>query len=193
MLAYDVRDDYEIIEGVKVMAPSPGWGYVNVTANLVTIINGYARINKLGVAAPDNFDVHFPDGSLFKPDFIFVSAEKAKLLFEKKDATLHGVPDMVAEIFSRSTMKRDMTIKKEIYERNGVREYWMINPWQESIEVYLLRDGKYFLDEIYFNYSEDELNELTDEERAEVKFEVPVAVLDGFKVKVKNIFGWYFE
>ena len=193
MLVSDVRDDYEIIEGVKIMAPSPGWGHVNITANLVTIIGGYARANKLGVAIADNFDVHFPDGSLFKPDFIFVSAEKAKSLFGDKNMTFHGVPDMVAEIFSKSTMKRDIGIKKDVYERNGVKEYWIIDPWSEYIQVYLLRDGKYFLDDVYQNYSDDELKELTDEERAEVKMEVPVAVLDGFKVKIKNIFGWYFE
>ena len=193
MLVSDVRDDYEIIEGVKIMAPSPGWGHVNITANLVTIIGGYARANKLGVAIADNFDVHFPDGSLFKPDFIFVSAEKAKSLFGDKNMTFHGVPDMVAEIFSKSTMKRDIGIKKDVYERNGVKEYWIIDPWSEYIQVYLLRDGKYFLDDVYQNYSDDELKELTDKERAEVKMEVPVAVLDGFKVKIKNIFGWYFE
>ncbi|MBQ3442497.1 MAG: Uma2 family endonuclease [Selenomonadaceae bacterium] len=189
----DTYDDYEIIEGVKFMAPSPGWGHVNVSANLVKIIGSYASINKLGIVAADNFDVHFPDGSLFKPDFIFVSAEKAKSFFKNKDSTLHGVPDMLAEIFSRSTMKRDLGIKKDVYERNGVGEYWIIDPWSENIQVYLLRDGKYFLDDVYHNWSEDELNELTDEERAEIKFEVPVNVLDGFKVKIKNIFGWYFE
>ena len=193
MLANDVRDDYEIIEGVKIMAPSPGWGHVNVTANLVTIINGYARSNKFGVAVADNFDVHFPDGSLFKPDFIFVSAENAKRLFRDKNTTLHGVPDMVAEIFSRSTMKRDIGIKKDVYERNGVKEYWIIDPFTEYIQVYLLRDGKYFLDDIYFNYTAEKLETLTDEERAEIKSEIPVAVLDGFKIKIRNIFGWYFE
>ena len=193
MLVSDIRDDYEIIEGIKFMAPSPGFGHVNVTVNLVTIINGYTRINKLGMAFADHFDVHFPDGNLFQPDFIFVSAEKAKSFFENENMTLHGVPDMVAEIFSRSTMKRDIGIKKDVYERNGVREYWIINPWSKSIEVYLLRDGKYYLDDVYHNYSDDELTEMTDEERAEVKFEVPVAVLDGFKVKIKNIFGRYFE
>ena len=193
MLAYDIRDDYEIIEGVKFMAPSPGWGHVNVTANLIKLIGNYASINKLGVVAPDNFDVHFPDGNLFQPDFIFVSAENAKLLFQSKDSTIHGVPDMVAEIFSRSTMKRDLGIKKDVYERNGVREYWIIDPWSENIQVYLLQDGKYVLDNVYQNYSDDELSKLTDEERSEIEMEVPVAVLDGFKVKIRNIFGWYFE
>ena len=197
MLVNDIRNDYEIIEGVKFMAPSPGFGHVNVTANLVTIINGYARVNKLGMAFADHFDVHFPDGSnVFQPDFIYVSAEKAKNLFYDKNMTLHGVPDMVAEIFSKSTMKRDMTIKKDVYERNGVKEYWIIDPWKETIDVYLLRDGKYELDGHYENWSEDELAEraeLPEEERPEVQMEVPVAVLDGFKVKIRNIFGWDFE
>ncbi|MBQ7453940.1 MAG: Uma2 family endonuclease [Selenomonadaceae bacterium] len=88
---------------------------------------------------------------------------------KNKDKPFCGVPDMVADIFSRSKLKRDLTVKKDVYERNGVKEYWMIDPWRESVEVYLLRDGKYFLDEIYHNYSEDELSEF------------------------KNIFGWYFE
>ncbi|MBR0260337.1 MAG: Uma2 family endonuclease [Selenomonadaceae bacterium] len=193
MTVSDVRDDYEIIEGVKFMSPSPGWGHVNVTANLIKLIGNYASINKLGVVAPDNFDVHFPDGNLFQPDFIFVNAENAKLLFQSKDNTIHGVPDMVAEIFSKSTMKRDIGIKKDIYEKNGVREYWIIDPWSENIQVYILRDGKYQLDDVYQNYSDEELSELTEEERAEVKMEVPVAVLDGFTVKIRNIFGWYFE
>jgi len=189
----EVNDDYEIIGGEKFMAPSPGWGHVNVTANLVTIIGGYARAKKLGIAIADNFDVHFPDGSLFKPDFIFISAEKAKVLFENKNSTFHGVPDMVAEIFSRSTMKRDTGIKKDIYERNGVREYWMIDPWRETVEVCLLRDGKYEFGGLYQNWEENELEQLTEDERAEVEFEIPVDVLDGFKVKIKNIFNWYFD
>lgn len=193
MQVFDIRDDYEIIEGVKYMAPSPDWGHVNITANLVTLIGGYARMNKLGVGVAENFDVHFPDGSLFKPDFIFVSAANEELYIDQKRNTLHGVPDMVAEVFSRSTMKRDASVKKDVYERNGVKEYWMIDPWSEYIQVYLLREGKYFLDEIYSNYSDKELSALTEEERAEVKMEIPVAVLDGFKVKIRNIFGWYFE
>ena len=189
----DIRDDYEIIEGVKFMAASPDMGHGTIVMNLSATIGAYVKINKLGICFGDHMDVHFPDGNLFQPDFIFISAEKAKLFFSDKNTTLHGVPDMVAEIFSKSTMKRDVGIKKDIYERNGVREYWIIDPWSENIQVYLLRDGKYFLDDVYQNYSDDELAELTEEERAEVTMEVPLAVLDDFKVKIRNIFGWYFE
>ena len=193
MLAYDIRDDYEIIEGVKFMAPSADAWHNNAAGKLYLLIGMYAATNKLGLVFTDSMDVHFPDGNLLKPDFSFISAANDKIVVDNKHKTIHGVPDMVAEVFSRSTMKRDFTIKKDIYERSGVKEYWLINPWSESIEVYLLRDGKYFLDDVYQNYSDEDLKVLTDEERAEVKFEIPVAVLDGFKVKIKNIFGWYFE
>lgn len=168
MLAYDLNDDYEIIEGVKVMASSSFKRHGKVVGRLMFSIGTYVFINRLGAA-------------------------NDKIVFSNEDENFHGVPDMVAEIFSKSTMKRDIGIKKDIYERNGVREYWIINPWSESIEVYLLRDGKYFLDNVYVNYTEKELENLTDAERAEVKMEVPVAVLDGFKVKIRNIFGCYYE
>ncbi len=193
MLVSDIRDDYEIIEGVKFMAPSADMGHGTVTSNLVAIIGAYVKINRLGICFGDHMDVHFPDGNLFQPDFIFVSAAKADLFLGKRNMTLHGVPDMVVEIFSKSTMKRDVGIKKDVYERNGVREYWIIDPWRETVDIYLLRDGKYELAGQYENWSDDQLLRLTDEERAEIKFEVPVAVLDGFKVKIRNIFGWYFE
>ena len=193
MLACDIRDDYEIIEGEKFMLESHVIGHANVISNLVTIIGSYVSIKRLGVVTAGNFDVNFPDGNIFRPDFVFVNAENAKKLLSKRSTSLKGVPDMVAEIFSRSTMKRDVGIKKEVYERNGVREYWIIDPWRENVDVYLLRDGKYELDWQYENWSDDELLQISEDKRAKIKMEVPVAVLDGFKVKIRNIFGWYFE
>ena len=193
MLAYDIRNDYEIIEGEKIMVPSPFKRHGKVVGRLMFTIGTYAFINRLGTAFSDNFDVNLPDGNILRPDFIFISAANDNIVFNNEDENFYGVPDMVAEIFSRSTMKRDMTIKKDIYERNGVKEYWLINPWSESIEVYLLRNGKYALDNVYQNYRENDLENMNDTERAEVNMEVPVAVLDGFKVKIRNIFGWYFE
>lgn len=193
MLAYDVNDAYEIIGGEKFMSPTANINHHRIIANLMFTIGVYASTNKLGYAFADNMDVHFPDGSLFRPDFSFVSAANGKIVTDNATRTIYGVPDMVVEVFSRATMRRDTGIKKEIYERNGVKEYWMIDPWRESVEVYLLRDGKYFLDEEYQLYDENEWSELTDEERAAVKLDVPVHVLDGFSVKVKNVFGWFIE
>ena len=193
MLVCDIQDDYEIIEEEKIMAPSPGAWHNNIGGKIYLLIGMHVATKKLGLVFNDHMDVHFPDGNLLQPDFIFISAANDRPIIDNRNKTIHGVPDMVVEIFSRSTMKRDMGIKKDIYESNGVKEYWLINPWSESIEVYLLRDGKYFLDEIYFNCTDSDLKEMNEEDRAAVKLEIPVAVLDGFKVKIRNIFGWYFE
>ena len=189
----EVNDDYELIEGEKFMSPSANIKHNRIVTNLAMTIGVYAHTLRLGQAFTDSLDVHLPDGNLFRPDFIFFNAANSKFIIDNEYGTIHGVPDMAVEIFSRSTMRNDFGIKKDVYERNGVKEYWMIDPWRESIEVYLLRDGKYFLDDVYQNYNEAELKELTDEERAKIEFEVPVAVLDGFKVKIKNIFGWFIE
>lgn len=189
-----LNPSYEIIEGEKFMSPSANINHNRIVANLVMTIGVYAHTHRLGYVFTDNLDVHFPDiSNVFNPDFIFISLANGKIVTDNKNKTIYGVPDMVAEIFSRSTMRRDIGIKKDVYEKNGVKEYWMIDPWRESVTVYLLQDGKYFLDDIYQNYSAEELEELTDTERAEIKSEVPVAVLDGFKVKIKNIFGWFLE
>ena len=189
----EVDDDYEIIGGKKFMAPSADSWHNNTAGKLYLLIGMYVATNKLGLVFTDSLDVHFPDGNIFKPDFMFISAANSKTVVDNKHRTIYGVPDMVAEVFSRSTMKRDMGIKKDVYERNGVKEYWMIDPWRETVEVYLLRDGKFEFGGLYQNWTEDELVRLPEDERAEIEFEVPVAVLDGFKVKIKNIFGWYIE
>ena len=185
-------DRYEIIGGKKFIQHGDTIAAGIIKSSLMLLIGWYAQKNKLDCPFC-NLELDFSAEDIFRPDFVYYSASNPETVFDNVNKTIHGVPDMVAEIFSRSTMKRDMGIKKDTYERNGVKEYWIINPWSRSIEVYLLREGKYFLDEVYHNCSEDELNEMTDEERAAVKFEVPVNVLDGFKVKIKNIFSWYFE
>ena len=185
-------DKYEIIDGKKVILRGDTIAEGKIKSNLTMLIGYYAWTNKLGCQFC-NLELDFSPENIFRVDFVYYSASNPKTVFDDVRKTIDGVPDMVVEVFSRSTMKRDIGIKKDIYERNGVKEYWMIDPWRESVSVYLLQDGKYFLDDIYHNYSAEELNELTDEERAEIKTEVPVTILDGFKVKIKNIFGWYIE
>ena len=106
---------------------------------------------------------------------------------------INGVPDMVVEVLSKSTKKKDVTIKKDLYEAQGVREYWIVDPWARSVAVYLLRDGKYFLDEDYILFDEEDLNYMTEEEKSEVKHEVPVATLDGLKIPLKYIFKWGYK
>ncbi len=179
---------YEIIGGKKFMAPAPNPTHGRVIGRLYSFLNDYFDENEGGYVFSDNTDVHFPDGTLLKPDLSVVLEKNSAIIDWFRG--IYGVPDMVVEVLSKSTRKNDLTIKKDLYEAQGVREYWIIDPYMKVISVYLLRDGKYFLDDEYILFDEKELELLTDAEKADIKHEVPVATLDGLKVPLKYIFKW---
>ena len=182
---------YELIGGKKIMAPSANTTHNAIGGRLYMFIGTYLDAKDLGYCFTDSAEIHFPDGSLFQPDFSVVLKENEGILNWGGD--IYGVPDMVVEVLSRSTKKRDVTVKKDTYEANGVREYWIVDPWAKSVAVYLLRDGKYFFDDEYILFDADEFEKLTDAEKAEVKTEVPVSILDGLTVPLKYIFKWGYK
>ena len=184
-------ESYEIIEGEKFMAPSAGAYHNKVMGGLYTIIGMYLHNNKLGYIFTDSLDVHLPDGNLFKPDLIVIKKENAAII--NWQSGIRGVPDMVVEVLSRSTRKKDLTIKKDIYESNGVKEYWIIDPSSKTVDVYILRDGKFIFDESYFKCSPDELELMNDEEKAALKSEIKVSIFDDLYIKVDDIFGWIMD
>ena len=191
MLNESLNRDYEIINGKKFMSPTPNIKHGSIISNLAWILGGYIRKNKLGFFFTDNMDVHLPDGNFFRPDFTVVCAENADIVTKNIGGTIHGVPDMVVEVFSKTTRNRDVGIKKDAYESNGVREYWTIDPWSNTIFTYILRDGKFELGGEYIHYTPTEFELLFEEEKAEVKFEVPVEIFPDFKIKLSDIFDWY--
>ena len=179
---------YEIIGGEKFMAPAANLTHAGIIGNLYVLIRNYLDAHENGYVFTDNTDVRFPDGSLLKPDLSVVLEENSAII--DWAGGINGVPDMVVEVLSKSTKNRDVTVKKDIYETNGVKEYWIIDPYMKAISVYLLRDGKYFLDDEYILFDKQDLDFLTDEEKAAVKYKVPIATLDGLNVPLKYIFKW---
>ena len=105
-----------------------------------------------------------------------------------EDDGIHGTPDLVVEILSPSTARKDRNEKYFIYEKYGVKEYWIVSPGDKSVEVYLLKDGKFVLDDVYPIYKDYEWDKLTDEEKAEVKFSIKVSLYDDFEVSLADIF-----
>ncbi|MBP3818526.1 MAG: Uma2 family endonuclease, partial [Butyrivibrio sp.] len=101
---------------------------------------------------------------------------------------IEGAPDFIVEVLSPSTKRRDVTIKKDIYEKYGVKEYWIISPKEESIEVYILHNGKYELDNIYHNFDEEDWNALSEAEKAEQQLSVKINLYDDLEVLVKDVF-----
>ena len=179
---------YEIIGGKKIMSPAATLTHGNIIGRLYLFIGNHLMEHKNGYVYSDNADVHFSDGSVYRPDLSVVLKSNEKILAGEKN--IFGAPDMVVEVLSKSTLKKDITIKKDTYEAQGVREYWIVDPWGKSVSVYLLRDGKYFLDEVYALMTEDDLDLLDDDEKAAVKYKVPVSILEGLEIPIEFIFSW---
>ena len=89
------------------------------------------------------FDVVLSDVDVVQPDLLFVSNERAHIV---TTANVRGAPDLVVEIRSPSTAGRDWTVKRDLYARYGVQEYWVVDPDERRIWVMLLGDGS--LDEV---------------------------------------------
>ncbi|MBQ7630639.1 MAG: Uma2 family endonuclease [Selenomonadaceae bacterium] len=158
---------------------------------LSKIIDNYMVAHEGGFVFTDNIDVYFPDGNIFKPDVTVITAENIKIIQWR--GAIRGVPDMVVEVLSPSTRIKDLTVKKDIYESNGVKEYWIIEPWDKTVDVYILRDGKYILENSYHKYTPEELDVMTDEEKVAVKKEIKVSIFDDLFVNVDDIFSWGYD
>lgn len=188
-LAIDYDEDFEIIEGEKIMASAANLGHNAIIMRIAMSIGGYCeKNNDCGFVFTNSVDLYLPDGNIFSPDLTVVLRENENIL--DWGGNINGVPDMVVEVLSKSTRKRDLTIKKDIYERNGVKVYWIVDPLVKSVTVYLLQDGKYFLDDEYILFSEKEFSMLNEREKSEVKYEVPVHLFEGLSVKLAYIFKW---
>ena len=183
------RDNYEIVGGKKFMAPAPSPAHNSTLFELGLIIRLYMKTHDIeGKVFTDNVDLYLPDGTLFKPDLMVIVGENLKSIDWKK--AIRGTPDMVVEVLSKSTKHRDLTIKKDIYESAGVKEYWIADPYMKCVDVYLLHDGKLVWDNEYQYYTEYEIEGLNEEEKTTVKHEVPVSIFPGLAVSLKDIFDW---
>ncbi len=124
---------HEIIEGEHYMTPSPTTKHQRILGKLFRILSQFVDERKLGEVLVAPCDVIFSDLDVVQPDLLFVSTEKGHLVTEKN---IQGAPDLLIEILSDATRKTDEIIKRKLYERHGVREYWIVDPELETVKVY---------------------------------------------------------
>jgi len=163
---------YEIIDGELFMVPSPNEAHQRILLTLTTILLNYVKKNKLGYVYCAPFDVLFSEEDIVQPDIIFVSNENRKII--TKD-NIQGTPDLLVEILSPGTSKRDLGIKKKLYAKNGVREYWIVDPEQETIEVLNLKEGAF----LGKNYNTGVVGQTS---------RLSSSVIQGFNIDIKEIF-----
>lgn len=152
-LQWDDDERWELIDGVAYnMSPAPSRKHQEISQNLSREIGTYLKGKSCKVyAAP--FDVRLPlkgeedkkTGNVVQPDIVVV-CDSSKL----DDRGCIGAPDLIIEILSPSTAKKDMVAKFNLYEQAGVQEYWLVHPTDHTVMVFKLGDdGKYGRYEMY--------------------------------------------
>jgi Uma2 family endonuclease len=126
---------YEVIQGELLMAPAPNRFHQGISRNLCQFLYSYLRKKKIGKAYDAPFDVYLDDFNVVQPDVVFVAAGSAcKLIPEGAE----GAPDLLVEILSPSTSKRDLRDKRALYAEKGVKEFWVVSPETRQVQVYFL-------------------------------------------------------
>lgn len=132
----------EIIEGELFMTPAPATNHQLILLRLAKMLDDYIHQNDLGTVLISPYDVIFSTINIMQPDILFISNENLSIL---TDLNAKGAPDLVVEILSPSTMDNDRIYKKLVYEKYGVKEYWIVDPQEETIEVWYLKDARFQL------------------------------------------------
>jgi Uma2 family endonuclease len=132
---------HELIDGEHYVTPSPNMKHQRVAGNLHWLIRSYLETHPVGEVFFAPFDVVFSRFDVVEPDLLYMSRERAAQVLTSKN--VQGAPDLVIEIGSPSTRKRDETIKRRLYERTGVAEYWVVDPEIDTIRVYRLSGTAY--------------------------------------------------
>ena len=134
----DDGNRYEVIDGVLHMSPSPAYRHQRLVVKLSRKLDGFVEEHGLGKIVVAPFDILFSDSNIVQPDILFISQDRASIITEKN---AQGVPDLLVEILSSSNRRYDEVVKKQLYENYGVREYWIVDPEEDTVRQYEL-DGR---------------------------------------------------
>jgi Uma2 family endonuclease len=128
----------EILEGERVMTPSPFVRHQEVSRRLQRAIEDFVFPAGLGRVFDAPCDVILAPDTVVQPDVLFVAKARDAIVRERG---IFGAPDFVIEVLSKSARKRDTVRKLGIYGRHGVREYWIVDPDGDRIDVFTLDAG----------------------------------------------------
>lgn len=143
-MLFDDDDNYyyEIINGEMIQKSAPTPFHQEISRNLLFSLETYNRQQKKGSIFCAPIDVFLDEYNKPQPDLVFVSNEKKAII--TNDGII-GVPDVIIEIISPSSILRDRIEKKNLYERMGVSEFWLVDPQYSAIEIYALKNNRYEL------------------------------------------------
>jgi len=139
-LQIDDNNRYEIYRGGLIMVPAPNLWHQIYSRNLEYLMWSYVKEKNLGQVFYAPVDVILSEDDVYQPDIVFVSMERLDIA---KDRGIFGAPDVIVEIISPNTTIYDTIEKREVYEEYGVKEFWLVNPDEKAVEIFVLKDGVY--------------------------------------------------
>ena len=159
---------YQIIEGEVYMVPAPSPFHQHTSARLYLTLSKFITENNLGQVFYSPCDVILSEENVVQPDIFFISKERESIITEKN---IQGAPDLIVEVLSPYTAKIDKSLKRGLYEKFKVKEYWLVDPDSKEVEILTLKGGSYHSQGIF---------------TGESTFQSPL--LKGLKVNLKDIF-----
>ena len=141
---------YELIDGELIPMPSPSVFHQLLIFSIGVPLREFVRRLSLGEVIPAPIDVVLSATDVVQPDIIFISNARSHIIAE---ANIRGAPDLAIEIISPSTQRRDRIVKRNLYARHGVREYWLIDPYGKTVTVLILGANGY---DTYAVFGEDD-------------------------------------
>jgi Uma2 family endonuclease len=130
---------YQLLDGELLVAPSPTRKHQTISGQLYLTMTQFVTQSQLGQVWYAPLDVILSNHDVVQPDILFVSNARANILTE---ANVQGAPDLVVEILSPATAQHDREYKRTLYSRHGVREYWLVDPEEDMVEVWTERDSE---------------------------------------------------
>jgi Uma2 family endonuclease len=133
----------QLIGGNLIMTPSPMPSHQRVAKKLGFLLYRFVeKEENLGEVFLAPLDVYLDETEVYQPDIIFISKDRSNIIGEKK---IEGPPDLVMEVLSPATAYYDLRYKKKMYAKHGVKEYWIVDPLERSIEVFENQSGVFVL------------------------------------------------
>jgi Uma2 family endonuclease len=163
---------YEVIEGVLYMTPSPNTKHQRAIVRILLTMGTFVRQKKLGELFASPLDVILPNnlGTPVQPDIFFIRQERLGIV---KEGNIEGAPDLVVEVLSPSNWLDDRRVKFKAYSQATIPEYWIVDPIQDTIEVFVLDDTQ-----SYVLLDRFDLGDIVHSE-----------VIAGFNMPVKDVFS----
>jgi len=133
-------DRHELIDGELIVTSLPVMIHQTISSNIAFALARFVRNQKIGRVHTALTGVRLADDTLVVPDVCFVTRDRLEIIGER---TIDGPPDLIVEILSPDTRQRDVTGKRSLYARFGVREYWIVDPDAKTVLVLALNEDRY--------------------------------------------------